>query len=62
MTSVSFHPAADEELLEATEWYATRSAAAATGFAREIEHAIERIAEAPDRYPLTRFAAADSFS
>jgi plasmid stabilization system protein ParE len=54
MTSVRFHPAADEELLEATEWYLERSALAAAGFVREIEHALSRITEAPERYPLTR--------
>jgi len=53
MTSVKFHPAADGELLEATEWYVERSATAAAGFLREIEHALSRIAEAPERYPLT---------
>jgi plasmid stabilization system protein ParE len=55
VTNLSFHPAADEELLEATEWYLERSAAAAAGFVREIERALSRIAEAPERYPLTRF-------
>lgn len=54
MVDVSFHPAADDELLEATTWYVERSATAAAGFVREIEHALERIAEAPERYPLTR--------
>jgi plasmid stabilization system protein ParE len=53
MTVVSFHPAADDELQDATEWYLARSAAAAAGFLREIEHALSRIAEAPERYPLT---------
>lgn len=55
MAAVSFHPAADEELLEATDWYLARSATAAEGFVREIEHALARIGEAPERYPLTRF-------
>ncbi len=59
MTSVRFHPAADEELLEATEWYIERSPKAAAGFIREIEHALSRIAEAPERYPLTRLAGGD---
>ena len=54
MAVVSFHPAADEELLEATDWYLARSATAAAGFVREIEHALARIGEAPERYPLTR--------
>jgi len=52
--SLRFHPAADEELLEANEWYLQRSGTAAAGFVREIEHALSRIAEAPERYPVTR--------
>lgn len=52
---VRFHPDADEELREATEWYLDRSVVAAEGFVREIDHAIERITEAPQRYPLTRY-------
>lgn len=55
MSSLRFHPAADEELLQATVWYIERSSAAAAGLVREIEHALTRIAEAPTRYPLTRF-------
>jgi toxin ParE1/3/4 len=55
VTNLSFHPAADEELLEATGWYLERSAVAAAGFVREIERALSRIAETPERYPLTRF-------
>jgi toxin ParE1/3/4 len=55
MASLRFHPAARAELLAATEWYLDRSGTAATGFTREIEHALSRIGEMPDRYPLTRF-------
>lgn len=55
MKSVRFHPLASGELLTAIDWYVARSEVAAAGFAREIEHAIQRIAEAPERYPLTRF-------
>jgi plasmid stabilization system protein ParE len=36
MISVRFHPQADEELLEATEWYVERSVTAAEGFVRDI--------------------------
>jgi len=50
---VSFHPAARRELLKHGKWYEKRSPSAATGFEREIDHAIDRIAEAPERYPLT---------
>jgi plasmid stabilization system protein ParE len=47
MANVRFHPAADAELLEATDCYLERSASAAAGFVREIDHAVERITEAP---------------
>lgn len=53
-TSVSFHPAARAELLLAADWYHDRSATAASEFVREVEHALARILEAPDRYPETR--------
>jgi len=53
MKSVRFHPLADEELTSATEWYLARSYTAAVRFAHEIQHAVERIAEGPQRYPLT---------
>ena len=52
--SVSFHPAARAELATATDWYVARSATAAREFVREIEHALARIQEAPERYPETR--------
>ncbi len=55
MARVRFHPLADDELLTATQWYVERSPTAAARFAREIDHAVERIAEGPERYPLTRF-------
>src|SRR5258708_38525871 len=55
MTSVRFHPLADEELVSAIDWYLARSGRAAAGFAREIDHAIQRIGESPARYPVTRF-------
>lgn len=53
--SLSFHPAAKAELLEAEEWYLNRSLAAARAFTHEIERGIARITEAPERYPVTRY-------
>jgi plasmid stabilization system protein ParE len=53
MTSVEFLPAARADLSGATDWYLARSATAAAEFVREIEHAIERIADSPLRYPVT---------
>lgn len=51
---VSFHPAARRELLKHGKWYNERSPAAAAGFEQVIDHAISRIVEAPERYPVTR--------
>jgi plasmid stabilization system protein ParE len=53
--NVRFHPLADDEYIEAIDWYLDRSETAAAGFVREIDHAILRIGEAPTRYPVTRF-------
>ena len=52
--SVRFHPDARAELLEAEEWYLRRSPTAAREFLREIERAVARISEAPERYPVTK--------
>lgn len=54
MRSVSVHPAARADLLNATNWYLERSSNAGAEFVREIEHALRRIQESPERYPLTR--------
>jgi plasmid stabilization system protein ParE len=48
---IEFHPPARLELREAYRWYYVRSPLAAAGFAREIDGALQRIAEAFDRYP-----------
>lgn len=52
--TVSVHPSARRELLKHKKWYSDRSPAAAARFEREIDHAISRIVEAPERYPLTK--------
>ncbi|MBI3945353.1 MAG: type II toxin-antitoxin system RelE/ParE family toxin [Armatimonadetes bacterium] len=44
---VDLHPEAVAEASAAYEWYRERSAAAAEGFASELEHALARILEAP---------------
>ena len=54
MKAVRFHREADQELTDARNWYNERSEVAAQAFALEIDHAIERILEAPRRYPLGR--------
>jgi plasmid stabilization system protein ParE len=50
--NVEFHPEAAEEAQAATEWYLLRSVRAAEGFIRELERAVESVAEAPQRWPL----------
>jgi len=49
--SFSFHPAAIEEALSAARWYGERSPLAATRFVAELNQGIDRILEAPHRWP-----------
>jgi len=49
--SVEFHPEAVAEARFAREWYETRSPVAAKAFSAEIDHAIQQISEAPNRWP-----------
>ena len=48
---ISFHPAAVAEVDAAVQWYAERSPVAARAFAAEVNACVERVAEAPDRWP-----------
>lgn len=48
---VRFHEAAAAEYEAAVNWYFERSQLAASKFASELSRAIEKIAEAPDRWP-----------
>jgi plasmid stabilization system protein ParE len=50
-SAFSFHPAAIEEALSAAGWYRERSPLAAAKFLAELNQAIERILEAPLRWP-----------
>ena len=47
----SFHPAAIEEAEAAARWYRQRSPRAAARFVDELNQVIERIREAPSRWP-----------
>ncbi len=62
---VEFHPAALQEAEDAQSWYAERSVFAASAFIRELSLAIQRVLEAPHRYPTaegrTRKALLDRF-
>ena len=48
---VGFHPAALEEATAAEEWYRGRSDTAAVAFVAEIDRAVERIGDGPERWP-----------
>lgn len=54
MTSkpLRFHPQAEEEYLTALAWYRERSLIAATKFESAFEHAVGRIRESPQRWPV----------
>ena len=48
---IRLHPAAEQEVEAAFDWYLERNPAAARAFLTELQQAIERVAEAPDRWP-----------
>ena len=54
MTSkpLRFHPQAEQEYLTALGWYRERSLIAAINFESAFEQAVERIAEASQRWPI----------
>lgn len=49
--AVELQPAALAEAEEAAAWYAERDPRVAAAFVAELEEALERIAEAPGRWP-----------
>ena len=49
--NVEFHPAALQEVENAQAWYEERSLLAASAFLRELSMAVQRIRQAPHRYP-----------
>jgi plasmid stabilization system protein ParE len=51
MLPVEFDPRAVAEAKAAKRWYARRSVTAAQRFVAELDRAVERIAEAPRRWP-----------
>jgi len=50
--SVVFHPDAVEEAQAARQWYLARSPSAADSFLAELDHGIETISLAPERWPI----------
>jgi plasmid stabilization system protein ParE len=51
VVSFSFHPAALEEAVAAATWYRERSPLAAKRFIAELNRALDRIYDAPQRWP-----------
>jgi len=49
--SVRFHPQAEQEAQRAFRWYNERSPTAAHAFLADLDHAVLRVAEAPERWP-----------
>jgi plasmid stabilization system protein ParE len=54
--SFSFHPDAIEEAWLAARWYRERSPIAARRFVSELNEVIDKIVEAPKRWPPSRHA------
>jgi toxin ParE1/3/4 len=50
--SVRFHPQAADEAQRAYDWYDARNPSAAHAFAADLEHAIDRVTDAPERWPV----------
>jgi plasmid stabilization system protein ParE len=50
--NVRFHPQAEEEVQRAYAWYRERNPTAARAFLADLDHAILRVTEAPERWPL----------
>ncbi|MFC2172551.1 type II toxin-antitoxin system RelE/ParE family toxin [Acidobacteriota bacterium] len=49
---VLFHPEAVTEARVTRKWYEERSPKAAEGFLRELDLAVEKIADSPKRWPI----------
>jgi plasmid stabilization system protein ParE len=49
--SVRFHPQAEDEANRAYEWYYERNPTAARAFLADLEHAVRRVEESPERWP-----------
>lgn len=52
--SYFFHPAAEAEHLESVAFYETRRAGLGASYLASFEAALERVVDAPHRYPIER--------
>jgi toxin ParE1/3/4 len=50
--SVCFHPQVADEAQRAYDWYHERNPSAAQAFSADLEHAINRVTDAPERWPF----------
>jgi plasmid stabilization system protein ParE len=48
---IELHPKALDEARAAARWYREQNASTADAFRKELDRAMEKIAEAPDMYP-----------
>jgi plasmid stabilization system protein ParE len=49
--SLEFHPEAIQEARAAHDWYRARNESAASAFLNELESALERVRQDPERWP-----------
>ncbi len=49
--NVEFHEEAAREFLAAVDWYLARNELVASRFAQQVTHAVQLIAQAPQRWP-----------
>ena len=52
--SYQFHPDAEAEYLETVAYYETRQAGLGASYLADFESVLERVCEAPNRYPIER--------
>jgi plasmid stabilization system protein ParE len=53
VSRVRFHPQAHKEYLDAVQWYSDRGGRLGHRFAQEVAAAVQRIEEAPQRWPVS---------
>ena len=52
MTPVLFRPAANQDLVEAVEWYESRQPGLGARFFEDLDHLLSRVEESPDQFPV----------
>ena len=62
MTGVVFHPLAEQELLEAADFYETRAVGLGNDFIREVEHMLAQIVASPEAGNILAGQSGDGLS